>query len=348
MSTVNANQVKRIKVMVSERAKECGIIPSVAQEKFKKLVADFYEVETISTKEILAEDYEYLCSLIPLEFVKNEVKKDPFAILSRIDFTNKIDKKGKFNYVSWAVAWGETLKQFPFASYEIKWFDGKPYFVDNFGVTIYTSITIDGLTHQMWLPVMDSSNKAKKAASIDAMDINKTTMRCLTKNLAMFGVGLYVYAGEDLPEIEDVIVEKTPTVQLISPDQAAFLRNEIIGFARKEFPNEDPKTIGKMVVSYLGVNSISDLTASGFDSIARALLTILNNATATLKPELLSIEQLNQLENMLTDFSAATNSPLSEMKSMVLEKLNLKSFSDIKSNDFEEVKDLIESLFEEK
>lgn len=200
----------------------------------------------------------------------------------------------------------------------------------------------------MWLPVMDASNKAKKAASIDAMDINKTTMRCLTKNLAMFGVGLYVYAGEDLPEIEDVIVEKPPTVQLISPDQAAFLRNEIIGFARKEFPNEDPKTIGKMVVSYLGVNSISDLTASEFDSIARSLLTILNNATATLKPELLSVEQLNQLENMLTDFSAATNSPLSEMKLMVLEKLNLKSFSDIKSNDFEEVKDLIGSLFEEK
>ena len=62
----------------------------------------------------------------------------------------------------------------------------------------------------------------------------------------------------------------------------------------------------------------------------------------------LSVEQLNQLENMLTDFSAATNSPLSEMKLMVLEKLNLKSFSDIKSNDFEEVKDLIGSLFEEK
>lgn len=64
----------------------------------------------------------------------------------------------------------------------------------------------------------------------------------------------------------------------------------------------------------------------------------------------LSVEQLNQLENMLTDFSAATNSPLSDsgMKLMVLEKLNLKSFSDIKSNDFEEVKDLIGSLFEEK
>jgi hypothetical protein len=140
---------------------------------------------------------------------------------------------------------------------------------------------------------MDSSNKAKKAASIDAMDINKTTMRCLTKNLAMFGVGLYVYAGEDLPEIENFIEKQPPTVQLISPEQAAFLRNEIIGFAKKEFPNTDPKTIGKMVASYLGVDTISNLMASEFEVIKRDLLIILNEATATLKPELLSVNESN-------------------------------------------------------
>jgi DNA-directed RNA polymerase subunit RPC12/RpoP len=79
---------------------------------------------------------------------------------------------------------------------------------------VYTSVTAGGLTYEMWLPVMDGANKTMKALpykyttyrgekTVEAMtmfDVNKTVMRCLVKNLAMFGLGLYIYAGEDLPQ----------------------------------------------------------------------------------------------------------------------------------------------------
>ena len=79
---------------------------------------------------------------------------------------------------------------------------------------MFTKVTIEGITHEMWLPVLDEKNKAmknklytyktkygeKEVAPATMFDINKTIMRCLTKNLAMFGLGIYIYAGEDLPE----------------------------------------------------------------------------------------------------------------------------------------------------
>ena len=92
---------------------------------------------------------------------------------------------------------------------------------------VYTNVTIDGITHMMWLPVMDGANKAMKnkpytyntksgEKTVEAatmFDVNKTIMRCLVKNLAMFGLGLYIYAGEDLPEVE---AEEQKTAQEVA------------------------------------------------------------------------------------------------------------------------------------
>jgi hypothetical protein len=129
------------------------------------------------------------------------------------------DTKNNLTYLSWAWAWQEFLMAQPDATYDIKFFvdkDGrpKPYLEDSdFGIMVFTSVTAGGITRDMWLPVMDGANKSMKREaynystkfgdkSVDAVsmfDINKTIMRCLTKNLAMFGLGLYIYAGEDLP-----------------------------------------------------------------------------------------------------------------------------------------------------
>lgn len=121
-------------------------------------------------------------------------------------------------YLSWPFAWAEVKKRYPEASYEVKKFDGLPYVFDPLtGYMVYTTVTIEGITHEMWLPVMDGANKAMKAEpykyvtgfrqyakektceAATMFDINKTIMRCLVKNLAMFGLGLYIFAGEDLP-----------------------------------------------------------------------------------------------------------------------------------------------------
>lgn len=145
-----------------------------------------------------------------------------FKILNAINVNEKTEAKDngqtKLTYLSWAWAWQEVKKQFPEAIYEIEKFDNNlPYIYDeNTGYMVFTKVTIEDITHEMWLPVMDEKNKAMKNTSYEyttkygtktvspatMFDINKTIMRCLTKNLAMFGLGLYIYAGEDLPEEE--------------------------------------------------------------------------------------------------------------------------------------------------
>lgn len=132
-----------------------------------------------------------------------------FEILNKINVNDNTDKKGNLTYLSWAWAWAEVKKQYPEATYKIERFENNaPYLKDeNTGYMVFTEVTIDGLTHEMWLPVMDYKNKAMQVGQATMTDINKTIMRCLTKNLAMHGLGLYIYAGEDLPEDEKEVLE---------------------------------------------------------------------------------------------------------------------------------------------
>lgn len=150
--------------------------------------------------------------------------KTDFEKLYEINVNDKTEKKNGLTYLSWSYAWAEFKKVHPKATYEIKKFEnGIPYAYDeNTGYMVYTSVTVDDLTHEMWLPVMDGNNKAMKnkpytvktkykeitVQPATMFDINKTIMRCLTKNLAMFGLGLYVYAGEDLPEDAEVVAKE--------------------------------------------------------------------------------------------------------------------------------------------
>lgn len=146
-----------------------------------------------------------------------------FVELNSINVNEYVEKKNGLSYLTWSYAWAEFKKRCPDATYEVKKDEnGKPYFGDEYiGYMVYTSVTADGITYEMWLPVMDANNKSMKAEAytyrtrqgertVEAMtmfDVNKTIMRCLVKNLAMFGLGLYIYAGEDLPEGEN----KKPT-----------------------------------------------------------------------------------------------------------------------------------------
>lgn len=156
-----------------------------------------------------------------------------FDELNSINVNDRTEKKKsggtELTYLSWTWAWAEVKKRFPEAHYEIVMHNGLPYVYDeNTGYMVFTNVTIDGITHMMWLPVMDGANKAMKnepytystkyngEKTVDAatmFDVNKTIMRCLVKNLAMFGLGLYIYAGEDLPEVE---VEEQKTAQEVA------------------------------------------------------------------------------------------------------------------------------------
>ena len=148
-------------------------------------------------------------------------EKTVFDRLFAVDVSNQVEKKSSGNgvslsYLSWSFAWANVKKRYPDANYEICTFGEKqtPYVYDEkTGYMVFTKVTIEGVTHEMWLPVMDNRNEAmldhqrkiqykNYTATVEAatmFEINKTIMRCLTKNLAMFGLGLYIYAGEDLP-----------------------------------------------------------------------------------------------------------------------------------------------------
>jgi hypothetical protein len=144
-----------------------------------------------------------------------QTSKSVFATLSAINLNDKVEKKKDLTYLSWTYAWSEVKKHYPNAQYEVKFFDGLPYVNDPaLGYMVFTTVTIEEQTHMMWLPVMDGANKSMKEEAytystrfgdktVDGatmFDINKTIMRCLVKNLAMFGLGIYIYSGEDLPE----------------------------------------------------------------------------------------------------------------------------------------------------
>ncbi|MBQ6724077.1 MAG: DUF1071 domain-containing protein [Paludibacteraceae bacterium] len=161
-----------------------------------------------------------------------EQKKSVFATLNAIDCSEHIEKKKngqtELSYLSWPWAWAEVQKLYPDADYNVyKDEQQRPYIEDpDYGLMCYTTVTIEGKTREMWLPVMNGANKAmrrqaykytvfnsykkcdeeKTVEAATMFDINKTIMRCLVKNLAMFGLGLYIYAGEDLPE--DVVKEQ--------------------------------------------------------------------------------------------------------------------------------------------
>ena len=202
--------------------------------------------------------------------------KSVFETLFEINVNDHIEKKKDLTYLSWPYAWAEVKKKYPNATYKIHLFGEKqlPYvFDENVGYMVFTDVTINDLTHTMWLPVMDSANKTMKSTSytyntkfkkdipVEAatmFDVNKTIMRCLVKNLAMFGLGLYIYSGEDLPEIE---------TEKISIKDANILKDII----RKI---DDGDKIYTMILNRYKVKSFRDLTQKQRSDILAGLQEI--------------------------------------------------------------------------
>ena len=135
-------------------------------------------------------------------------EKNFFEQLYDIDVRDRMYQKQGLSYIPWSTAWSEVAKVFPNVTYEIKKFgeNSVPYVESELGLMVFTSVTINDVTREMCLPVMDGANKAMKSVpyaykvksgekTVNAatmFDVNKTVMRCLAKNLAMFGLGLHL------------------------------------------------------------------------------------------------------------------------------------------------------------
>ena len=129
-----------------------------------------------------------------------------FKQLNSINCNDKTEKKNGLTYLAWAYAWGEVKKLFPESTYTIYenangWF----YHTDGNTCWVKTGVTINGIEHIEYLPVMDYKNRSIPVDQVTSFDVNKAIQRSLTKAVARHGLGLYIYAGEDLPEDDNQV-----------------------------------------------------------------------------------------------------------------------------------------------
>ena len=129
--------------------------------------------------------------------------KSVFDVLNAINVNEHTEKKNGLTYLSWAWAWAEVKKHFPDAFYTIyENANGMNYHTDGRTCWVKTGVTINGLEHIEYLPVMDYRNASIILDNVTSFDVNKAIQRSLTKAVARHGLGLYIYAGEDLPEAD--------------------------------------------------------------------------------------------------------------------------------------------------
>ena len=148
------------------------------------------------------------------ENIKQEIRKEEenennyFQKLFKINVNDKTEKKNGLTYLSWAYAWGEVKKLYPDATYKI-YENTLPngyvinYFTDGRTGWVKTGVIVNGIEHIEYLPIMNYKNKSIPLEDITSFDINTTIQRSLTKAVARHGLGLYIYAGEDLPESDE-------------------------------------------------------------------------------------------------------------------------------------------------
>jgi hypothetical protein len=142
--------------------------------------------------------------------------------LLKLNVNDHTEKKGNLTYLSWAWAWAEAIKVDQQAHFQVMMFGDKCYMDINGTAMVFVTVTLFGKPMTCQLPVMDSSNKAIPLAGYtatnkfgkeyrvecDAFAVNTAIMRCMTKALSLHGLGLYIYAGEDLPESDTTLIDK--------------------------------------------------------------------------------------------------------------------------------------------
>ena len=173
-------------------------------------------------------------------------KKHPFEVLSQLNLNDKVKVKpnaSKAKYISWSDAWDSVKRAYPDAHFSVKtFFSGNdngvdmPYLATPLGVMVGTIVTIDGHRQECYMPVLDSTNNALKdeayvikgkygdrtVKACTMFDVNTSIMRCLVKNLAMFGLGLYIYTDDTMPEAIEQAPAKNQVRPVITPDHELY------------------------------------------------------------------------------------------------------------------------------
>lgn len=195
-----------------------------------------------------------------------ESKKNYFTELNAINVSGKTEKKNGLTYLSWAWAWGELKKLHPDATYTIyEDAEGRFYHTDGRTCWVKTGVTVDGIEHIEYLPVMDLRNRSIPANAVTSFDVNKAIQRSLTKAVARHGLGLYIYAGEDLPE-EDTTADIPDVEEVKAPEHPnAEQVYEMIHLATSA-----GMTAKKLEVAYQ-VDNLGELTMAQYEQAMKRL-----------------------------------------------------------------------------
>lgn len=146
-------------------------------------------------------------------------ERSVYDVLSKVDVSEYVTQKGNFDYVSWVHALHLLKEKYPSAGIDVQDFDGQPYTISDAGAFVCITAYAGGAEHTEWFPVLDNRNKAIKKP--DAFDINNSLKRGMAKAIAGLGLGLSVYAGEDLVQYDS---PAEAIVETISADQIKELK----------------------------------------------------------------------------------------------------------------------------
>jgi hypothetical protein len=188
-----------------------------------------------------------------------------FERLNRINVSEHLEKKGDFSYLSWPFAVAQLRLADPAATWETRRFDGLPYLKTDTGYFVEVAVTVQGVTLSQIHPVLDGKNRPMFEPT--AFDVNTSIQRCLVKAIALHGLGLYVYAGEDLPD-----GEQQPAAPTVTPIQNRGVRTVTVGQQRflEKLIAEAGWTEARFL-DYFGIKTVADLPMAEFDRAMKGL-----------------------------------------------------------------------------
>ncbi|MGA5681344.1 MULTISPECIES: DUF1071 domain-containing protein [Bacillus cereus group] len=211
--------------------------------------------------------------------------KNYFAELAVIDVSKHVEKKGRFSYLSWSWAVDQLLKKYPDATWQVVRFDGLPYMKTEVGYFVEVEVTVNNITRSQIHPVLDNYNKP--IAKPTSFQINTSIQRCLAKAIALHGLGLYIYSGEDIPHDDE---PKQVAKQLDNvPQQERARQAEVANEQRikaihvqirelSEVYNMSFEETKNTVKQSLGIQSFKGMTVQQASQLQKTITSWLNEA----------------------------------------------------------------------
>lgn len=210
----------------------------------------------------------------------NEIK-NYFAELASIDVSKHVEKKGRFSYLSWSWAVDQLLKKHPDATWQVVRFDGLPYMKTEVGYFVEVEVTVNNIKRSQIHPVLDNYNKP--IAKPTSFQINTSIQRCLAKAIALHGLGLYIYSGEDIPQDDEPkqsdnvpLQENAGQTEVANEQRIKAIHVQIRELSEVyNMPFEETKNTVKQS---LGIQSFKGMTVQQASQLQKTITSWLNEA----------------------------------------------------------------------